>query len=236
VLEYIDRSALRRADLVIVDTQEQLEQLDSTTQEKAVIVPVGATGEWFDAPAPPPAPPLRVCFVGVFTPLHGAPVIGAAVAALADDPGFHFTMVGTGQDHEATRSVASANPHVEWLDWVDGRDLPALVASHHVTLGIFGTTPKALRVVPTKVYQGLAAGNEVITSDTAPQRRALGDAAHYVAPGDAEALVVALREVAADSVVGGPQVVAERQARRERFRAAEVVAPLLDAEWRREPG
>src|SRR5690606_2312612 len=89
----------------------------------------------------------------------------------------------------------------------------------------FGTTPKAQRVVPTKVYQGLAAGNVVVTSDTEPQRRALGDSALYVPPGDAEALADRLRGLA-DLLEKGdwpPTVPAT-----DRFRPAEVVRPLLE--------
>jgi glycosyltransferase involved in cell wall biosynthesis len=36
----------------------------------------------------------------------------------------------------------------------------------HVLLGIFGTTEKAARVVPHKLYQGLALGRPLITADT----------------------------------------------------------------------
>ena len=56
-----------------------------------------------------------------------------------------------------------------------GNEGPALVAGHDVCLGIFGTGVKAQLVVPNKVYQGAAAGCAVVTSDTAPQRRALGE-------------------------------------------------------------
>ena len=48
-----------------------------------------------------------------------------------------------------------------------------------------GPRAKALDVVPTKVYQGAAAGCVVVTSDTHPQRAALGEAAVLVPPGDA---------------------------------------------------
>ena len=62
-------------------------------------------------------------------------------------------------------------------------------------LGIFGVTPKAKRVVPNKVFQGAAAGCCVITSDTTPQRRILGDAALFVPPGDPSALASLLRRL-----------------------------------------
>jgi glycosyltransferase involved in cell wall biosynthesis len=67
-----------------------------------------------------------------------------------------------------------------------------------VSLGIFGTTSKARHVVPTKIFQGGAAGCAIVTSDTPPQRAALGDAAVFVPPGDAPALATALRQLATD--------------------------------------
>ena len=122
-------------------------------------------------------------FYGLYTPLQGTPVIGAALSRIAGAP-IEVTMIGSGQDAAATRAAAAANPAVRWLDWVPAADLPALVAGHDVCLGIFGTGDKALRVVPNKVFQGAAAGCAIVTSDTAPQRRALGDAAVLVPPGD----------------------------------------------------
>jgi SAM-dependent methyltransferase/glycosyltransferase involved in cell wall biosynthesis len=151
-----------------------------------------------DPQAPSDAPaPLRVVFYGLYTPLQGTPVIGAALSRIAGAP-IEVTMVGGGQDAPAARAAAAANPAVRWLDWVPAADLPALVAGHDVCLGIFGTGDKALRVVPNKVFQGAAAGCAIVTSDTAPQRRALGDAAVLVPPGDPGALAEALLRLAGD--------------------------------------
>ena len=66
-----------------------------------------------------------------------------------------------------------------------------------MSLGIFGTGPKAQRVVPTKVYQGLAAGCAVVTAQT-PAAGTLGDAVVSVPPGDPQALADALRHLALD--------------------------------------
>jgi glycosyltransferase involved in cell wall biosynthesis len=144
------------------------------------------------------AGPVRVVFFGLFTPLQGAPVIGEALGALAGVDRIQTTMIGAGQDLAASRDAARDNPNVTWLDWVDHDKLPDLVAGHDVCLGIFGTSAKARRVVPNKVYQGAAAGCALVTSDTDPQRRTLADAALFVPPGDGRALAEALHSLASD--------------------------------------
>ena len=203
LLRMIDSAALRAADIVVVDTEEHLAALPQRHRARAVVVPVGAPSAWLAA-----APacrsrserpgPLRVVFYGLYTPLQGAPVIGAALGRIGRGAGIEVTMIGGGQDEAGTRAAAAANHAVRWLDWVPAAELPALVASHDVCLGIFGTGDKALRVVPNKVFQGAAAGCAIVTSDTAPQRRALGDAAVLVPPGDPEALAAALLRLAGD--------------------------------------
>jgi glycosyltransferase involved in cell wall biosynthesis len=229
-LELVDRAALASASVVVVDTDEQVGLLGPAAA-KAVVVPVGAPDWWFRPPpaAPsPPADPLRVAFFGLYTPLQGAPVIAAALADLAGrGVAVAATMVGTGQDRAAAETAAGSAPGVAWLDWVPGDDLPDLVAGHDVCLGIFGTGEKARRVVPNKVYQGAAAGCAVVTSDTPPQRRVLGDAAVLVPPGDTAALADALAALAADR----DRLLALRRAAADladrRFRPSAAVRPLV---------
>jgi glycosyltransferase involved in cell wall biosynthesis len=139
----------------------------------------------------------RVVFFGSFTPLQGTVTIGEAIASL-DRGLLSFTLVGTGQDHAAVREIVGDRDDVTWVDWVAGADLPAFVAAHDICLGIFGDSDKAVSVVPTKVYQGAAAGCALVTSDTDPQRRLFGDAAVLVPPGDAVTLAEVLRALAAD--------------------------------------
>jgi glycosyltransferase involved in cell wall biosynthesis len=129
--------------------------------------------------------------------LQGAGVIGSAARVLAGEP-IEITMIGHGQDYAETSRSAGPDARVTWIRWVPSDELPKVVASHDVCLGIFGVGPKARSVVPNKVYQGMAAGLAIVTSDTEPQRRAIGDAAWLVPPGDAAALAEALKTLAAD--------------------------------------
>jgi glycosyltransferase involved in cell wall biosynthesis len=230
LLKFIDAAALRAADVIVVDTDAHLNALPERHRARAVVVPVGAPEAWLTAAGstgPAGDGPLRVVFYGLYTPLQGTPVIGAAIAKIAGAP-VQVTMIGNGQDLAETRAAAAGSPAVTWIDWVPAADLPAIVAGHDVCLGIFGTGPKALRVVPNKVFQGAAAGCAIITSDTAPQRRALGDDAVLVRPGDPEALATALLQLADDRA----ELARRRQAARElvadRFAPQQIVAPLMD--------
>jgi glycosyltransferase involved in cell wall biosynthesis len=229
VLRMIDSAALRAADIIVVDTEEHLAALPQEHRARAVVVPVGAPAAWYEAARPAgqedAAGPLRVVFYGLYTPLQGTPVIGAALGRIAGAP-VEVTMIGSGQDQAETRSAAAANQAVHWLDWVPAAELPALVASHHVCLGIFGTGDKALRVVPNKVFQGAAAGCAIVTSDTAPQRRALGGSALLVPPGDAEALATALLRLAGDRAELARLRQQAHRLAQEQFTPERIVAPL----------
>lgn len=235
LLQWLDVAALRAADVVMVDTDEHREFVSPRFRQRCVVVPVGASQRWFDAGERRRAPgkrPMSVIFFGLYTPLQGAPVIAEALAANRDLE-VEVTMVGNGQDRPLAQAIVGDDARITWLDWADPRELPELVAGHDVCLGVFGTGPKAQRVVPNKVYQGAAAGCTIITSDTAPQRRGFGRAVHYIAAGDGASLARELERLTAE--LGSPltegEVVGEPKARdvaRQRFRPEEVVRSLLD--------
>lgn len=236
----LDRLAIAAADVVVTDTAEHAAQVPPRRRRDTVVVAVGATRAWFDAGSraattrtPAAGDPLGVVFFGLFTPLQGAPVIAEALRLL-DRRGVELraTLVGSGQDAAAVRSILAAirpggTVEVIWLDWVGSAELPDLVAAHDVCLGIFGATSKALAVVPNKVYQGAAAGCAVVTGDTEPQRRAFGDAAVFVPPADAAALAEAIAALV--DRTGLARARAAARAAADRFTAHAVVAPLVDA-------
>ncbi len=203
LLRWLDYLAIRSADIAVLDTAEHAELMPPKLADRAVVVPVGASNSWFEAgnglhPETGAVRPLRVIFFGLFTPLQGAPIIGAALNELRDDPDIEVLMVGRGQDLEATQLASAENSRVQWQEWIEAGELPSVVAKHDVCLGIFSTNPKAQRVTPTKVFQGAAAGCAIVTSNTAPQCKTMQEAAVYVPTGDSAALAQSLRELARD--------------------------------------
>ncbi|MGC5616613.1 glycosyltransferase family 4 protein [Georgenia sp. Z1491] len=230
-LTALDRVATGAADVVVVDTEEHAELAAPAVRERTVVVPVGAPDAWAEAGrnrAGSSGGTPSIAFYGLFTPLQGTVTIARALAELhRRGTELRVTMVGTGQDHAEARAVLAGVPGIEWLDWVAPEKLPDLVAAHDIGLGIFGDTDKGLRVVPNKVYQSLAAGCAVVTSDTPPQRRFLGDAALLVPPGDPAALADAL-----GALIDDPAAVADLRAwaseRARDLTPSAVVGPLWD--------
>ncbi len=237
LLSALDRAALAVSDIVVVDTEEHRRLLPARVVGKSVVVAVGAAGSWFRAgdarhSASSHAPagreePLKIVFFGLYTPLQGTLIIGRALSQLVDCS-IEVTMIGDGQDRPAAAAAVRGGPAVRWLDWVPPHELPGIVASHDVCLGIFGTTPKAMRVVPNKVFQGAAAGCVVVTSDTQPQRQMLGDAGIFVAPGDPMALAATLRRLAGDRATTAAFGDRASRRARERFSPGTIIAPLED--------
>ena len=224
LLRLLDRLAVAVATIVVFDTTEN-EAAYGATAKGTIVVPVGAPTEWFDSAHDGRASAtLRVIFFGTFVPLQGVEIIGQALARLADAD-IQATIVG-GRP-ELMQPVSGAYlPHVRWIPWLTESALIDEVRGHHVCLGIFGGSQKAQHVVPNKVYQGAAAGCVIVTSDTAPQRRALADAGVYVPAGDSDALANALKDLAVDRLYCSDMKKRTRERARAEF-APEVVTRSL---------
>ena len=225
VLRHVDRIALRRADLVVADTEQNarhLAGLGEIPRERVAVCLVGAEERLF-RPGWQPRERFHALFVGKLIPLHGLETILEA-ARLA--PEIRFRVVGSGQ----LDALLNERPeNVEWVEWVEYERLPEEIQSAGCALGIFGTSPKASRVIPNKAFQALACGTPVVTADTPAARELLrdGESALLVPPGDAVALVAAVRRLAGDPGLAQRVGAAGLAAYREQ--ASEVV---LGARWR----
>jgi glycosyltransferase involved in cell wall biosynthesis len=191
-LRAVDRRALAAADLVVADTQSNARYLSELAgiDEPAVCF-VGAEERLFTWSWRPPTR-FTVLFVGKLVPLQGIEVILDAARRL---PEVEFRIVGSGQD---SHLLATRPANIEHIAWLDYELLPNEYANAGCALGVFGSSAKAKRVIPNKVFQALAVGTPVITADTEGARELLtnGVDALLVEPA-ADALaeaIVALRD------------------------------------------
>jgi glycosyltransferase involved in cell wall biosynthesis len=212
-LETVDRRAFRAADVVVADTEADAHFFAGLGGLGEVPVCfVGAEDRLF---TPGWSPPDRfvALFVGKLIPLQGVETI---LAAAKEVPEIDFRIVGSGQ-LEGLLSSRTAN--VEHVPWIEYERLPQEIRGAGCSLGIFGTSGKAQRVIPNKAFQAIACAAPLVTADTPAARELLVDeeSALLVTPGDAAALAHAVRRLAADSdlsrrIAAGGRAVYEREA------------------------
>jgi glycosyltransferase involved in cell wall biosynthesis len=109
------------------------------------------------------------------------------------------------------------------------------MADSHVCLGVFGTSGKAQRVIPNKVFDALATARPALTADTEGVREVLvhGDNAYLCPPGDPGALAEAITALKCDEELRNRIAQRGHELFRERFSIAalsrDAAAVMLDA-------
>ncbi|WAT18764.1 glycosyltransferase [Aurantiacibacter sp. MUD11] len=235
-LRWMERQACRIADKVVLDTKAHaalMGDLHQVPAGKLDAVLVGAEREAFAVPAavgaPSPDAPIKVLFYGQFIPLHGIDTIIDA-ALQPRGAAYHWTIIGQGQEAgriDARLAEADA-PHVERINWVDYTRLGGEMDKADICLGIFGTSDKASRVIPNKVYQAFAVGKPLITRDSNAMRELVEDAdegIYLIPPNDPDALLDALDKFAGERAALPPVLHGRLQ---DRFSF-----PALAGDWQR---
>ncbi|MYA76787.1 MAG: glycosyltransferase family 4 protein [Gemmatimonadetes bacterium] len=255
-LRWLDRQTCAKADLVLLDTEAHIDYFVeefNLPRKRFARVFVGAVepdapeedraavdSPAIDAPAVDPSSedtPFRVLFVGKFIPLHGLPFMLEAANRLQDVPDIEFHFVGSGQltdeIHETARRMNLEN--VRFADWIPYEQLHRFLQGWGVCLGIFGTSDKAVRVIPGKVFVALSAGKAVITADSPAIRELLtdGESAILCRRGDPEALAGAIRRLHGDRELlrriaeGGSRVFRDHASTEQIGRSASAVLEKL---------
>lgn len=201
----------RAADLVLADTEGHAQffaESFGVPRDRLAVVPVGAEARFHPAPLRPRDDrPLQVLFYGSFIGLQGPQWIVEAARVYAG-PAVTWHLLGEGPEladcrrradgvetvvFEAWPELPAEQRHEPWRRFAD---LPKRIHRADILLGVFGTSAKAGRVIPNKVFQALASGRPVITRAAEAYPAALRDMAEpgiaWVAPGDPQALADAV--------------------------------------------
>lgn len=206
LLELEDRVACKFANCVVLDTQTHanffVERL-GVPKHRVRRLWVGADDELLRRSRIPAGPTFRVFVYSSFAPLHGMEhVVSAARELEVRGVDAHFTVVGRGRTMPRVQRLARdlGVTNVEFRGKLDLLELPPLMRSAHVHLGIFEDAGKADRVIPNKVFDALAVGRPVITADTTAAREVLIDGTHALLcpPADPSSLADRLELLAFD--------------------------------------
>lgn len=170
IIGLLERSILRRADIVLTDTASHasyLAQRFELSAAKVVAVPVSTP--YTAKPSTPPVADgeFSVLFFGSVLPLHGIPVIIEAASKLSQLP-IRFDFVG-GKKEVFARWCGMAgvtrythHAYVPFVELVE-KMIPAATLCLG---GPFGGTPQARRVITTKTTLCLAAAKPTVVGRT----------------------------------------------------------------------
>src|SRR3989339_158388 len=179
-LWWLDKISCCMANLIITDTNENIKYFSETfhvPKENFIRVFVGSDYDSIgSAKGKKERDYFLVHFHGTNIPLQGVEYIMGA-AKLLEGENIKFNMIGTkikNQHQDQDRK------NINFIDNVPYENLGEYISGADVSLGIFGATDKAQRVIPNKVYEALAAGTAVITGDTPATRELLTDGVNAI--------------------------------------------------------
>ncbi|MDP5029819.1 glycosyltransferase [Paraglaciecola sp.] len=165
--------ACKAADIIILDTKAHGDYFTSKFN-----LPDGKVKSVFVGAEPESFPPVKsndslkvatpsILFYGQFIPLHGIETIIQA-ARLAKNDNLSWTVIGTGQEKDKIQKLIDDEPlpQLNWIPWIEYKNLIKKIHDADICLGIFGKTEKAARVIPNKVFQLITAGMPIITMDS----------------------------------------------------------------------
>ncbi len=179
IIHLIDEISCRLADFIIIETDSYIDyycEEFKIPRGKYFKIPLGAdeTNYFHRQQKVQKKDPnlLKLLFYGKFIPLQGISYIIKAAKILEKNKDVEFEIIGSGQLSNNIRSLSEKLDikNVKFIDWVNYRELPEHILDADVCMGIFGSTPKAQRGIPIKVYEALAMKKPVITGDTPAAR------------------------------------------------------------------
>ncbi len=158
-------------DVILADTPFQKEHICKDfgiNPGKVDVLPIGADDKVYPySPKTKEDGLLNIMYYGLYTPLHGIGHIVDAATILRGYSDIVFTMVGKGHTFEENYKKAQDRNLVNMKFYPDMMEDTALstLAQGDIFLGFLQKHPTVDRVVPNKVYQGLALGKAVISAD-----------------------------------------------------------------------
>lgn len=179
-LYLVDMITMHLADEVWIDTEEHKKFLTKKfflKPDRIRVVYLGTRDDLFFPKGKAGNEILEILFYGTYIPLQGVEYILEAAKILKVNPRVRFTLIGSGQTGQEMRDIAKKNDlnNVTFIDRVPFETLPDLIRGADLCLGIFGTSGKAKRVIPHKVYDAVACGVPVLTADTPAIREKFTD-------------------------------------------------------------
>lgn len=192
----IDVLTVKLAYKVITDTQEHKDYFSKWRNPKDIfVISVGAhSQEFYPTQLKRRDDQYLVQFHGSYNTLQGIEKIVGAANILKTNASIQFRFIGTGQQYERIQKLVTSYKlkNITFIPWLTIPELNTALNEADIVLGIFGDTEKTDRVVPNKLFQGLAVCKPVITKDTESVRRLFDEQDLVLVPNTDEAIAAAI--------------------------------------------
>jgi glycosyltransferase involved in cell wall biosynthesis len=190
-------------DRVFADTPLQesyLKKVFGVPAHKLRVLAIGADDAYYAyTPYTNKSKKLNIVYYGLYSPIHGLEYLIEAAHLLKNEKDITFTMVGNGNTFQKNYDLAK-KLQLKNMIFYNNTPLsehPAIIQKGDIFLGFLTNHPTVERVIPNKVYQGLALGKVVLTTDAPVTRSVFKDQENMflVKPEDANALASAILEL-----------------------------------------
>ena len=228
----LDWTSVLMADMVITDTDQHAEYWGTwlgVNTKKFNTVPIGSDSKYFfPREANKADERFLVQYHGSYIPLQGMDIIVEAAAELKDCQDIRWRFIGSGQlfAESITKASELGATQIEYIERLPFKEMNAYLNEADVILGIFGQTAKADRVVPNKLYEGLAVGKPVISKRTRATTL-LDESEIMFVERDAEQLSAAILELKNNPAKRKALAEAGYRGFQERFAATPIATTLV---------
>ncbi len=222
-------------DMVFADTplQEQfLIKRLNVNPKKIRVLPIGADDRYYKyTPYTNTEKKLNVMYYGLYSPIHGVDYIIEAARILKNDKDIIFTFVGNGNTFQRNYSRAQelGLKNCVFYNNTPLDEHPAIIEKGDIFLGFLEKHPSVDRIIPNKIYQGLALNKVVLTAD-APVTKSLfkhKENMYLVQPADAKVLANSLVELKNNPVLRKHIAETGNRLFNDEFKPLKVVTKLL---------
>lgn len=199
----------RLVDLLLPDTPFQRDFFArefNIPENKLRVLPIGADNKYYKfTPYKNDGKKINAVYYGLYSPVHGVEHIVSTANLLKKDKDIKFTFVGNGNTFEQNYKLAKKLKlnNIEFFNNTPVEEHPAIIQKADLFFGFLQKHPSVDRIIPNKVYQGLALGKVVVTAD-APVARSVfrnREDIYLVRPSDPKALARAIIELKNDSTL-----------------------------------
>lgn len=208
-IKFTEMLVYKMCDIVFADTPYQKEFFMKdfgVDPNKIRVLPIGADNKGYAySPYLNAGKKINIVYYGLYSPIHGVEHIIECANLLRKEKDITFTFIGNGNTFEKnyTRAKELKLPNVVFYNNTPQSEHLKIMQTADIFLGFLQKHPTVDRVIPNKVYQGLALGRVVLTAD-APVTRTVfihKKNVYLVKPSSPKALAYAIKELKDNPII-----------------------------------